>query len=194
MGANVIMVASGKGGTGKSTVAVLLGAELAARGRRVLLVELDSGLRSVDYIAGVYGKTVYDVEDVLNGRCEVARPRIAKRSPEPARLSTALTAKSPAHIRLQDRLSTLPGPEKEKGPDEDRLGQIRICSSAVSGGASDPVDVAAVETDVIQLAIRQTVQRVFRNAHIIPGSQRRPELRAKTDRARPAMDAVRVNR
>ena len=42
MGANVIMVASGKGGTGKSTVAVLLGAELAARGRRVLLVELDS--------------------------------------------------------------------------------------------------------------------------------------------------------
>ena len=46
MGANVIMVASGKGGTGKSTVAVLLGAELAARGRRVLLVELDSGLRA----------------------------------------------------------------------------------------------------------------------------------------------------
>ena len=43
MGANVIMVASGKGGTGKSTVAVLLGAELAARGRRVLLVELDYG-------------------------------------------------------------------------------------------------------------------------------------------------------
>lgn len=67
------MVASGKGGTGKSTVAVLLGAELAARGRRVLLVELDSGLRSVDYIAGVYGKTVYDVEDVLSGRCEAGK-------------------------------------------------------------------------------------------------------------------------
>ena len=47
--------------------------ELAARGRRVLLVELDSGLRSVDYIAGVYGKTVYDVEDVLNGRCEAGK-------------------------------------------------------------------------------------------------------------------------
>ena len=52
---------------------MLLGAELAARGRRVLLVELDSGLRSVDYIAGVYGKTVYDVEDVLNGRCEAGK-------------------------------------------------------------------------------------------------------------------------
>ncbi|MDD4851480.1 MAG: septum formation initiator, partial [Gemmiger sp.] len=39
-------------------------------GKKVLLVELDAGLRSVDIIAGVYGKTVYDIEDVLCGRCE----------------------------------------------------------------------------------------------------------------------------
>lgn len=69
MGAQIIMIASGKGGTGKSTVSVLLGARLAAHGRRVLLIELDSGLRSVDIISGVYGKTVYDIEDVLTGRC-----------------------------------------------------------------------------------------------------------------------------
>ena len=73
MSANVTMIASGKGGTGKSTLAVLLGAELAARGKRVLLVELDCGLRSVDYIAGVSGKTVYDIEDVLTGRCEAGK-------------------------------------------------------------------------------------------------------------------------
>lgn len=73
MGARVIMVASGKGGTGKSTVAVLLGAELAARGKRVLLMELDCGLRSVDYITGTCGKTVYDVQDVLCGRCEAGK-------------------------------------------------------------------------------------------------------------------------
>lgn len=66
----VTMIASGKGGTGKSTVSVLLGSRLAARGKKVLLIELDSGLRSVDIIAGVYGKTVYDLEDVLSGRCE----------------------------------------------------------------------------------------------------------------------------
>ena len=56
MGAKVIMVASGKGGTGKSTLSVLLAAELAAAGKRTLLIELDSGLRSVDIIAGVCGK------------------------------------------------------------------------------------------------------------------------------------------
>ena len=66
MNAQTIMICSGKGGTGKSTVSVLLG----AWSRRVLLIELDSGLRSVDMIAGVYGKTVYDIEDVLCGRCD----------------------------------------------------------------------------------------------------------------------------
>lgn len=73
MGAKVIMLASGKGGTGKSTVSVMLGGALAARGERVLLVELDSGLRSVDLISGVYGKTVYDIEDVLSGRCSAEK-------------------------------------------------------------------------------------------------------------------------
>ena len=74
MNAQCIMVCSGKGGTGKSTVSVLLGACLARLGRKVLLIELDSGLRSVDIIAGVYGRTVYDIEDVLCGRCEGPRP------------------------------------------------------------------------------------------------------------------------
>ena len=73
MNTQCIMVCSGKGGTGKSTVSVLLGACLARLGRKVLLIELDSGLRSVDIIAGVYGRTVYDIEDVLCGRCEGAK-------------------------------------------------------------------------------------------------------------------------
>lgn len=73
MNAQCCMICSGKGGTGKSTVSVLLGASLAQLGRKVLLIELDSGLRSVDIIAGVYGRTVYDIEDVLCGRCEGAK-------------------------------------------------------------------------------------------------------------------------
>ena len=75
MNAQCIMVCSGKGGTGKSTVSVLLGACLARLGRKTLLVELDSGLRSVDIIAGVYGRTVYDIEDVLcPARCTPGCP------------------------------------------------------------------------------------------------------------------------
>lgn len=70
LSAQIIMVASGKGGTGKSTVSVLLGSRLAAADKKVLLIELDSGLRSVDIISGVNGKTVYDISDVLSGRCD----------------------------------------------------------------------------------------------------------------------------
>lgn len=73
MAAQVIMVASGKGGTGKSTVSVFTGAELAAMGYKVLLVELDSGLRSIDLIAGVAGETVYDISDILSGRCQAEK-------------------------------------------------------------------------------------------------------------------------
>lgn len=65
----IYMVSSGKGGTGKSTVSVYTAEALAAEGHSTLVVELDSGLRSVDVISGVYGSTVYDVEDVLLGRC-----------------------------------------------------------------------------------------------------------------------------
>lgn len=73
MAATITMVTSGKGGTGKSTVAVHLAGALAKLGRQTLLVELDSGLRSVDIISGVYGRTVYDIEDVLSGVCEGSR-------------------------------------------------------------------------------------------------------------------------
>ena len=67
------MVSSGKGGTGKSTISVYLAEALARAGSTSLVIELDSGLRSVDVISGVYGHTVYDIEDVLLGRCTPAQ-------------------------------------------------------------------------------------------------------------------------
>lgn len=76
------MLASGKGGTGKSTVAVFLAAQLAAQQRNTLLVELDSGLRSVDIISGVYGHTVYDLEDVLSGACEGGKAVVKSPGPQ----------------------------------------------------------------------------------------------------------------
>ena len=49
----IILVTSGKGGTGKSTVSQLLGRQLAARGKNALLVELDSGLRGLALMLGL---------------------------------------------------------------------------------------------------------------------------------------------
>lgn len=97
MSAKIMMIASGKGGTGKSTLSVLIGAALAATGRRVLLIELDSGLRSVDIIAGVCGKTVYDIEDILSGRCEADKAVVE--SPVYPRLSVVSAPYAGGEIR-----------------------------------------------------------------------------------------------
>lgn len=65
-----VLITSGKGGAGKSTFAVNCGAALAQLGRRVLIVDADAGLRSVDLMLSVQDSVVYDLSDVLAGRCE----------------------------------------------------------------------------------------------------------------------------
>lgn len=66
------VITSGKGGVGKSTVSVGLGRALAARGRRVLLVDCDAGLRSLDRMTGCEERLVFDLSDVVTGRCAPA--------------------------------------------------------------------------------------------------------------------------
>ncbi|MFQ9871987.1 MAG: P-loop NTPase [Oscillospiraceae bacterium] len=69
----VIMITSGKGGVGKSSACVLLGAALGRLGKKVLVLELDSGLRSLDLMMGLQDQVTYDIQDVLLGRCEPIR-------------------------------------------------------------------------------------------------------------------------
>lgn len=72
MGA-VTVITSGKGGVGKSSVTAGLGAALARRGKRVLLVDGDAGLRSLDTILGITENLVFDISDVVTGNCEPAK-------------------------------------------------------------------------------------------------------------------------
>ena len=64
-----IVVTSGKGGVGKTTVAVNLSARLAQKGHRVILCDADFGLNNVDVCAGVEHLVTYDIVDVIEGRC-----------------------------------------------------------------------------------------------------------------------------
>ena len=64
-----IVITSGKGGVGKTTVAVNLSAQLAKRGQRVALCDADFGLNNVDVCAGVENLITYDLVDVIEGRC-----------------------------------------------------------------------------------------------------------------------------
>lgn len=71
MGVSTV-ITSGKGGVGKSTVSVGLGRALAGKGRRVLLIDCDAGLRSLDRMTGTEENLVFDISDVVYGRCAPA--------------------------------------------------------------------------------------------------------------------------
>ena len=72
MSAQVIMLASGKGGTGKSTISASLSVAAAKQGKRILLVALDAGLCSLDLFFHMQDRIVFDLQDVCSGRCAPA--------------------------------------------------------------------------------------------------------------------------
>lgn len=65
----VILTASGKGGTGKTTTAANVGAALSQRGSMTVLVDMDIGLRNLDLALGLESEIVYDAFDAIEGRC-----------------------------------------------------------------------------------------------------------------------------
>ncbi len=76
MSARRIVVTSGKGGVGKTTTTANLGATLAARGQRVCLVDADIGLRNLDLVLGLEKRIVFDLVEVVEGRCQLRQALI----------------------------------------------------------------------------------------------------------------------
>ncbi|MDD3324974.1 MAG: septum site-determining protein MinD [Sulfurospirillaceae bacterium] len=72
----VITVTSGKGGVGKSTTTANLAVGLANLGQRVVAIDFDIGLRNLDMILGLENRIVYDVVDVMEGRCNLTQALI----------------------------------------------------------------------------------------------------------------------
>jgi septum site-determining protein MinD len=65
-----IVITSGKGGVGKTTTSANLGTALAILGKRVCLVDTDIGLRNLDVVMGLENRIIYDLVDVIEGRCK----------------------------------------------------------------------------------------------------------------------------
>ena len=66
-----LVITSGKGGVGKSTLAANLSLSLADGGQRVVLIDADTGLRNLDVLLGMENQVVYDLTDVAEGVCRL---------------------------------------------------------------------------------------------------------------------------
>ncbi|MFS0861717.1 septum site-determining protein MinD [Fredinandcohnia sp. 179-A 10B2 NHS] len=66
-----IVITSGKGGVGKTTTSANVGTSLAVLGKRVCLVDTDIGLRNLDVVMGLENRIIYDLVDVVQGRCKL---------------------------------------------------------------------------------------------------------------------------
>ncbi len=110
MPGKVITITSGKGGVGKTTATANLAAALAATGDRVVCIDADIGLRNLDVVMGLENRIVYDLVDVIEGRCRLRQAMIRdKRMPElfliPAAQTRDKSAISPSDmVRLADEL------------------------------------------------------------------------------------------
>lgn len=66
-----IVITSGKGGVGKTTLASALGLALAEMNYRVVLIDADFTLNNLDIVLGVECSVVYDITDVVKGKCRL---------------------------------------------------------------------------------------------------------------------------
>ena len=83
MTAQVVTISSGKGGVGKTTAVANLAVALAADGAKVVCIDGDIGLRNLDVVMGLENRIVYDIVDVIEGRCRLRQAMIRdKRLPE----------------------------------------------------------------------------------------------------------------
>lgn len=113
MAGRVVTITSGKGGVGKTTATANIGAALAELGKSVVCLDADIGLRNLDVILGLENRIVYDLVDVVEGRCRLRQAMIRDKHLEnlyliPAAQTRDKSAVSPSDmIRLCDELKEI---------------------------------------------------------------------------------------
>jgi septum site-determining protein MinD len=119
--AKIIVITSGKGGVGKTTSTAAIGAGLALRGKKTVVIDFDVGLRNLDMVLGCERRVVFDFINVIQGEAKLHQALIKDRRLE--NLSILPTSQT----RDKDAL-THEGVEKVIGELRDEFDYI-LCDS-----------------------------------------------------------------
>lgn len=98
--AKVIVVTSGKGGVGKTTSTAAIGAALAQRGEKTVVIDFDVGLRNLDLVMGAERRVVFDLVNVIQGDAKLPQALIRDKRLETLYLLPA------SQTRDKDNLTT----------------------------------------------------------------------------------------
>ena len=102
MSGKVITITSGKGGVGKTTVTANLAAALALRGHKVVAIDADIGLRNLDIVMGLENRIVYDLVDIVEGRCRLRQAMIKDKRMEELYLIPAAQTRDKMAVNPSD--------------------------------------------------------------------------------------------
>lgn len=98
-----IVVTSGKGGVGKTTIVGNIGAGLASLGKTVVLIDVDIGLRNLDLVLGLENRIVYNLMDVIDGTCKLSQALVKdKRFKDNLVLLPAAQTRLKEEVKIED--------------------------------------------------------------------------------------------
>ena len=105
----IIVITSGKGGVGKTTTTANIGTGLAKLGKKVLVIDTDLGLRNLDVVMGLENRIVYNLVDVIEGKCRLKQAAIHDKRYEglyllPSAQTKDKSAISPEHEEADGRI------------------------------------------------------------------------------------------
>ncbi|MCY6370745.1 septum site-determining protein MinD [Clostridium ganghwense] len=108
-----IVITSGKGGVGKTTTTANIGTALASLGKKVVVVDGDTGLRNLDVLMGLENRIVFTLLDVVEERCRVKQALIKdKRFSNLCLLPTAQT-RDKNDVSTEQMLNLIKGLKEE---------------------------------------------------------------------------------
>lgn len=102
MAARVVTITSGKGGVGKTTATANVGVALALHGQRVVTVDADIGLRNLDVMLGLENRIVYDLVDVVEGRCRLRQALVRDKRLQELYLLPAAQTRDKSAVSAED--------------------------------------------------------------------------------------------
>lgn len=105
--ARIIVVTSGKGGVGKTTVTANLGVCLSELGSKVLLIDADTGLRNLDLMLGLENRIVFNCFDFLDGKCTIEQTLVRDKQTDGDLLLLSLTKNGEERSISEDEMKDI---------------------------------------------------------------------------------------